>query len=257
MFRPRIIPVLLLKNKGLIKTEKFNKKKAKYVGDPINAVRIFNDLEADELIFLDVEATTKGKLIDIDLVKKISDEAYMPFGVGGGIKKLSDVDLILNNGAEKVIINSEATRNLNLIAQIANKYGSQSVAICLDIKKNIFGRQKITINGGAKSTNLNLETYIRDVIQSGAGEIIIQSVDNDGMMTGYDLELIKRVSNLSEVPVICLGGAGKVADMIKAYQYSSASALAAGSMFVFHGRRKAVLINHPDKNQIKQSLKHE
>ena len=142
MFRPRIIPVLLLKNKGLVKTVKFNKKKAKYIGDPINAVKIYNDLETDELVFLDVLASKNKKVIDLDLVKRISDEAYMPFGVGGGITKLEEVDGLLNNGAEKVIINTAAYKNPKLIENVANKYGSQSIAICIDVKKDFFWKRK-------------------------------------------------------------------------------------------------------------------
>ena len=156
MFRPRIIPVLLLKNKGLVKTVKFNKKKAKYIGDPINAVKIYNDLETDELVFLDVLASKNKKVIDLDLVKRISDEAYMPFGVGGGITKLEEVDGLLNNGAEKVIINTAAYKNPKLIENVANKYGSQSIAICIDVKKDFFGKERVMIIAGEKKTSINL-----------------------------------------------------------------------------------------------------
>lgn len=255
MFRPRIIPVLLLKNKGLVKTIKFNKKKAKYIGDPINAVRIYNDLEADELVFLDILASKNKKVIDFNLIKRISDEAYMPFGVGGGITKLKEVDGLLNNGAEKVIINTGAHKNPKLIEEIANKYGSQSVAVCIDVKKNFFGKEVIKINGGEKKTSTNLLEYIKIIEQSGAGEIIIQSIDNDGTMTGYNLEIIKKTSDATNLPVVALGGAGSISDLTRAYKEANPSALSAGSMFVYHGPRRGILINYPDKESIKNNIK--
>ena len=254
MFRPRIIPVLLLKNKGLVKTVKFNKKKAKYIGDPINAVKIYNDLETDELVFLDVLASKNKKVIDLDLVKRISDEAYMPFGVGGGITKLEEVDGLLNNGAEKVIINTAAYKNPKLIENVANKYGSQSIAICIDVKKDFFGKERVMIIAGEKKTSINLLEYMKILEESGAGEIIIQSIDNDGLMTGYNIELIKQVSNATKLPVVALGGAGSISDLISAYKEAKPSALSAGSMFVFHGPRRGILINYPDKESIKNKI---
>ena len=254
MFRPRIIPVLLLKNKGLVKTIKFNKKKARYIGDPINAVRIYNDLEADELVFLDILASKNKKVIDLNLIKRISDEAFMPFGVGGGITKLEEVDGLLNNGAEKVIINTTAYKNPKLIESIANKYGSQSLAVCIDLKKGFFGKEKIMILGGEKKVSINLLEYIKIIEESGAGEIIIQSIDNDGLMSGYNLELIKKTSKATKLPVVALGGAGSVDDLITAYKEASPSALSAGSMFVFHGPRKGILINYPDRESIKNKI---
>ena len=254
MFRPRIIPVLLLKNKGLVKTYKFNKKKAKYIGDPINAVRIFNDLEADELIFLDILGSKNNKNISLDLIKRISDEAFMSFGVGGGISKLEQVDDLLNNGAEKVIINTSAYNNPNLVESIANKYGSQSVSVCIDVKNDFFGREKIMINGGDNKTSINLIDYIKIIEECGAGEIIIQSIDNDGLMTGYNIELIKKTSESTKLPVVALGGAGSISDLISGYKQGKASAIAAGSMFVFHGPRRAILINYPDKKIIKDKI---
>lgn len=255
MFRPRIIPVLLLKNKGLVKTTKFNKKKSKYIGDPINAVKIYNDLQADELVFLDIMATKNNTVINVDLVRRISDEAFMPFGVGGGITKIDEVDRILNNGAEKVILNTSAVKRPELIESIGNKYGSQSVAICIDIKKDFFGKEKIMIECGTKRTSLKLNTYLKELEDLGAGEIIIQSIDNDGLMTGYNIELIQKVSLGTKLPVVALGGAGNISDFERGFQDGKASALSAGSMFVFHGPRKAVLINYPDKDLIKNKIK--
>jgi cyclase len=255
MFRPRIIPTLLLKNKGLIKTIRFNKKKAKYIGDPINAVKIFNDLKADELVFLDVLASKNKKVIDFDLVKDIGDEAFMPFGVGGGISCLDHVDRILNNGAEKVILNTEAYLNPSLIEEIASKYGSQSVSVCVDVKRNMFSNENIMIAGGSKKVKQKINDYIKVIESNGAGEIIVQSIDKDGTMEGYDIELIKKISKQTTLPVVALGGASNVSDFEKAYTDGGASALSAGSMFVLHGPRKAVLINYPDKEKIKKNIR--
>jgi len=250
MYRPRIIPVLLLKDDGLIKTIKFNKKKARYIGDPINAVKIFNDLEADELVFLDVLATKKNDVINLDLVKKIGDEAYMPFAVGGGINNLSQVDKILKFGAEKVVINTAGINNLGLIKEISLKYGSQSIIGSVDVKKNLFGKYVVFIESGKKKIKKSLLEVIKSIEISGAGEIMIQSIDNDGLMTGYDYPLIDFVSSHSNLPVIAAGGCGSLMDMKLANQKGGANALAAGSFFVYHGPRNAVLINYPTKEEI-------
>ena len=254
MNRPRIIPVLLLKNEGLVKTVKFNKKKARYIGDPINAVRIFNDLEADELVFLDVEATKKNKVIGLDLVKKIGDEAYMPFAVGGGITTLKEVDELLKHGAEKVVINSSVIRNIKLIKEISLKYGSQSIIGSIDVKKDIFGKKKVYIESGKKKVSKSILDVVKLLEDNGAGEIMIQSIDNDGLMEGYDLDLINYVSNNTSLPVIAVGGGGGLDDMVKAINDGEASAVAAGSMFVYKGKHRGVLINYPTQQELKEKL---
>jgi imidazole glycerol-phosphate synthase subunit HisF len=250
MFLPRIIPVLLLKGKGLVKTVKF--KEPKYIGDPINAVKIFNDLKADELVFLDITASKEDRTISVDLVKDIGDEAFMPFGVGGGINNIKQIELLLKAGAEKVIINSNAVIKPELIEEAAKIFGSQSIVVSLDAKKSLFGKYGCWIKDGsdnAKTDPLELAKKAQDL---GAGELIINSIDLDGMMTGYDIALVKMIADSVSIPVVACGGAGNLEHFKKAYFEGNAHALAAGSMFVFHGPRRAVLINYPSKSELKQ-----
>ena len=222
MFRPRVIPTLLLKDGGLVKTVKFSN--PTYIGDPINAVRIFNDREADELVFLDIKGT-----VPLDLVKKVSEEAFMPFAVGGGIRRLSQARRFLAVGAEKVVIKS----HINAIPEIASVFGSQSVIACIDVFE------------GTPTEHAKL------VENLGAGEIILQSVVRDGTREGYDLPLVKAISEAVKIPVIALGGADTLKDFKKAISVG-ASAVAAGSMFVYHNG--GILINYPDKKALKHIL---
>jgi cyclase len=253
MFRPRIIPVLLLKGNGLVKTIRF--KKATYIGDPINAVKIFNDLGADELVFLDITASSEGRSISKDLIKKIGDEAYMPFSVGGGISTLDQIKLLLSYGAEKVVMNSSVPHNLSLIEQAAKVFGNQSIIVSVDVKKNFLGSYTVYIKSGRIMTSLNLIQYIKDLENSGAGEIFINSIDRDGTYLGYDIKLIKDISGSLSIPVIACGGAGSLEDMKKAFFDGGASACAAGSIFVYHGSRKGILINYPEKKEIINTFK--
>lgn len=248
MFLPRLIPVLLLRGKGLVKTIKF--KDPTYVGDPINAVKIFNDLKADELIFLDITASKEGRCIDYKMVKDIGDEAFMPFGVGGGISNIEQIEEIFKAGAEKVIINTNAILNPDLVKRAAENFGSQSVVVCLDVKKNFFGKYEVFIKDGSENTHLNPIELALKMQDLGAGELIINSIDNDGVMKGYDITLIKLISTNLEIPVVACGGAWKLDHLREAYYEGHAHALAAGSMFVFHGPRRAVLINYPKKQEI-------
>lgn len=248
MFRPRIIPVLLLKDSALVKSIKF--KDHKYIGDPINAVRIFNDIKADELVFLDIEASKQNRLISLDFVKDVGEEANMPFSVGGGIRTLEDIKAVINAGAEKVIINTYAVQNPDFIRQASEVFGSSTIVVCIDVKKNMFGKQKCRILSGSKSTSYSPRELARLMEQNGAGEIIIQSIDKDGTMTGYDIDLIKSVSTAVSVPVVALGGAGKIGDLINAFQKGYANALAAGSLFIYQSVQRGVLINYPEKNEL-------
>jgi imidazole glycerol-phosphate synthase subunit HisF len=247
MFRPRVIPVLLLKGDGLVKTVKFST--PKYLGDPINAVRIFNDLEADELIFLDILASMEKRTISVELVKQIGDEAYMPFGVGGGISTVKDAMLLINSGAEKVILNTQAFYDPRLIESIADQLGSQSVVVSIDVKKNWLGKYQVFVKSGKEKTAINPVEFARRSADSGAGEIIINSIDRDGMMEGYDLDIITEISQAVNIPVVACGGAGLLADFKNGHQ-AGAHAVAAGSMFVFHGPRRAVLVNYPEKQEL-------
>ncbi len=253
MFLPRIIPVLLLKDLGLVKTIKF--KNSRYIGDPINAVRIFNDLRADELVILDIQATMQKKSFSVELVKEIGDEAFMPFAVGGGIKDLDTVEQILKNGAEKVVINTAVVHDYNFIEQIANHFGSQSVIVSIDVKQNMFNKKYVWSKSGTQNTKLDPVTHAIKASEFGAGEILVNSIDHDGCMCGYDLNLIKSISESVTVPVIACGGAGNLNDLKDCYELSGAHALAAGSLFVYHSERKAVLVNYPSKIEIKNVFK--
>jgi cyclase len=254
MFRPRIIPVLTLKGKGLVKTIKFDKKGARYIGDPINAVHIFNDLEADELIFLDITATIENRCISAGLVKIIGEEAYMPFAVGGGITNIKQIHQLISAGAEKVIINTSCFKTPGLISEASRQFGNQSIVAAIDIKKNLFGKYKIYINDGSKLVDIDIESHIKKLEEMGIGELFINSIDRDGTMTGYDLDLVKNISDMVRVPVIACGGAGELSDLARVTRQAKASAASAGSLFVYHGSRNAVLINYPDKNDLIQIL---
>lgn len=249
MFRPRVIPVLLLKGQGLVKTVGF--KKSRYIGDPINAVRIFNDLEADELVFLDIMASREKRSISSELVGQIGDEAFMPFAVGGGITTVKQaVDLIVA-GAEKVIINTAFYEKPQLIAELASELGSQSVVVSLDVKRKSFVGYKLMKKCGTIQSELKLLDALKKAEQLGAGEILINSIDRDGKMSGYDLNLVKLAGESVNIPVIAAGGAGNNYHLKEAYNIG-AHALAAGSLFVYHGLRNAVLINYPTKKELIQ-----
>lgn len=247
MFRPRVIPVLLLKGKGLVKTVRFQN--PTYIGDPINAVKLFNDMQADELVFLDITATSEKRTPSIDIIQQISDEAYMPFAVGGGINNVDDIKRLISSGAEKVVINTAAFSNPELIREAVDAAGSQSIIVSIDAKKNFFGKYEVYVKSGMKSTGKSPEKFAEEVAKLGAGEIIINSIDKDGMMDGYDLQLINRVSSVVDIPVVACGGAGKPEHFADAI-LSGASAVAAGSIFVYHGPRKGVLINYPIRKEL-------
>lgn len=246
MFRPRIIPVLLLSGQGLVKSIKF--KNYRYIGDPINAVKIFNDLKADELVFLDISASKQKRCISLDFVRKVGEEANMPFAVGGGIRSIQEIKEIINAGAEKVVINSYAVENPEFVRKASDEFGSSTIVVSMDVKKKLFTKKQLYILSGSKSTGIDPVTFGKLMQKMGAGEILINSIDRDGTMQGYDLELIRAVSESINIPVVALGGAGELDDFNKAVSRAYASAVAAGSMFVFHGPRKAVLVNYPDKD---------
>lgn len=249
MFRPRIIPVLLLKDKGLVKSRRF--KNHRYIGDPINAVKIFNDLKADELAFLDILASKEGRCISLDFVKKVGEEANMPFAVGGGISTISQIREIISAGAEKVIINTQAALNHTFIREAADTFGSSTIVVCMDVKKKFLGKIQTWTVAGTKPTGIAPVDYAKQMENAGVGELIVQSIECDGLMQGYDIALTRSVSEAVTIPVVALGGAGNLHHMKQAYDKAYASALAAGSMFVYHGARNGILINYPEKLQIK------
>lgn len=235
--------MLLLKDNGLVKSIKF--KKHAYIGDPINAVRIFNAKKADEIVFLDIDASNKKRLVSLDFVRKVGDEANMPFAVGGGIRTLYDIKQIINQGAEKVILGTIACENPGFVKAASEEFGSSTVSVCIDVKRNYFGKAKVRYFNGERSLSMNLVEYAQLLERLGAGEIIIQSIDNDGMYNGYDLLSIKAVTENTTIPVVALGGACGVSDFQRAFFESKASALAAGSIFVYQAKGKGILINYP------------
>jgi len=245
-----LIPVLLLQNSGLVKSEKF--KFHRYLGDPINAVKIFNDLKADELVFLDINASRENRCIPIEFVKKVGEEANMPFAVGGGINKISQIRDLVKAGAEKVIINNFAFKRPEFIKMAAETFGSSTIVVCLDVKKKFLGKIQTWVFNGKEPTGFDPVEFSQMMEEYGAGEIIIQSIENDGLMSGYDIDLLKRISEKLSIPIIALGGAGSLNDMCRVYKEANIFGLAAGSMFVYHGERKGILINYPTKDEYKE-----
>lgn len=244
----RLIPCLLLRNRGLVKTVRF--KESTYIGDPINTVKIFNEKEVDEIFFLDIDATKEGKEPPYDLIQNIAGECFMPFAYGGGINSLQQIEKIIASGAEKIIINTNAYVNRGFVSEAVRHFGSSTIAVSVDVKKEFLKGNIVYIKGGTKSTGKNPVEYVKMIEDEGAGEILLNSIDRDGMMGGYDLDLIKSVSEAVKLPVIACGGAGKMSDFGDAVKIGGASAAAAGSFFVFHGKRRAVLITYPSYSEI-------
>ena len=251
MLSARVIPVLLLKDMGLYKGEKF--KDHKYVGDPINAVRIFNEKEVDELVFLDISATASDKGPNYALIKDIASEAFMPFAYGGGIHSFEQAKKIFELGVEKVILCTAAFERPELIAQISSVYGVQSVIVSIDIKKPLIGSDEVFVRNGTKRTKMKPVDFAIKMQELGAGEIIINSIDREGSGKGFDVALIEQISAAVEIPVVASGGAASLAHFSEAVQ-RGASAVAAGSMFVFHGKHKAVLITYPKYSDLKKTF---
>ena len=244
----RIIPCLLLRNNGLVKTVKF--RETTYIGDPINTVRIFNEKEVDEIFFLDIDATRSGKEPPYELIQNIASECFMPFAYGGGIHTLQQIERIIKSGAEKVIINTHAYIGKNFLREAVQQFGSSTIAVSIDVKKEFLKGNIVYVKGGTQSTGINPVDYAKKIEDEGAGEILINSIDRDGVMEGYDIELIKTISGSVKVPIIACGGAGKLVDFSLAVKQGGASAVAAGSFFVFHGKRRAVLITYPSYSEI-------
>ena len=251
MLRPRIIPSLLLHDKGLVKTVNF--RSPKYVGDPINAVRIFNEKEVDELAFFDIDATVLNQEPDYILIEKLANQSRMPLCYGGGVKTVEQAQKIFGLGIEKIALSSAVIQYPQLVNQIANRVGSQSVIVVLDIKKKLLGSYEIYTHNGKKATGINPISFAKKLEDLGAGEIIINSIDQDGVMKGYDLNLIDKIAETISIPMTVLGGAGSIDDIEKVIEKYGVIGVAAGSLFVFKGTYKAVLINYPtqiEKNKV-------
>lgn len=247
MLRPRIIPSLLIQDKGLVKTVNF--KNPKYVGDPINAVKIFNEKAVDELAVFDIDATAKGLEPDYTLIERLANQSRMPLCYGGGVKTVEQAQKIFSLGIEKIALSSAVLENPGLISEIAERVGSQSVIVVLDVKKKLFGGYEVYTHNGKKATGINPVNFAEESQRLGAGEIIINAIDQDGVMKGYDMNLIDRIREKISLPLTVLGGAGSLADIKKVIEKHGIIGVAAGSLFVFKGVYKAVLINYPDKNE--------
>ena len=247
MLRPRIIPSLLIQDNGLVKTVNF--KNAKYVGDPINAVKIFNEKEVDELAIFDIDATVKGLDPNYSLIERIANQSRMPLCYGGGVKTVEQAQKIFSLGIEKIALSSSVLQNPKLITQIADKVGAQSVIVVLDVKKKLLGGYEVYTHNGKKATGINPYKFIEEAQSLGAGEIIINSIDQDGVMKGFDMSLIDKARERSSLPMTVLGGAGTLEDIKKVIDKHKIIGVAAGSLFVFKGKYKAVLINYPNKSE--------
>lgn len=242
MLRKRVIPCLLLRRGGLVKTRKFSK--PTYVGDPINAVKIFNEKEADELLLLDIAATREGRRPDFELVKEVVSEAFMPVGYGGGISSLEDARTLLKLGVEKVVLNSAALRDLRLVTQLKDAFGAQCVVGVVDVKRSWGGRYLVHSYAGAATPQKDPVLWAQMLVEAGAGEILVQSTDRDGTMAGFDLDLLRHFDGKLEVPLLAAGGAGGVRDMGAAFEACNLGGIVVGARFVFYGPHRAVLITY-------------
>lgn len=251
MLRTRVIPCLQLIDQSLVKTIRFNDHN--YIGDPINTVRIFNELEVDELCFLDIRATVQQRKPNLDLLCAIADECFMPLSYGGAIRDPDTAQRILSIGFEKVVINSAATENPGLITEIARFSGSQSVVASVDIKRNMFGSYSAWSHCGTKKIKTNPVVWARELEDRGAGELLVTSMDRDGSWQGYDLKMLELITHAVTIPVIANGGAGNLHDLASAKK-AGASAVAVGSMVVYQKKGMGVLVNFPDRNKLETIL---
>jgi imidazole glycerol-phosphate synthase subunit HisF len=242
MLRHRVIPVLLIHEGGLVKTQKFSD--PKYVGDPINAIRIFNEKEVDELLVLDIDASKEGRGPNFDVIRELAGECFMPLAYGGGITSVDQVQKLFALGVEKVSVQTAALRDLKLVTEIATRYGSQAVAISIDVKKNLIGKHRLYAAAEGKAASQDWLEFLEQAVNAGAGEVLLNSVDRDGTMSGMDIALIQQAAAACPVPLVACGGAGSLAD-IKAAVVAGASAVAAGAFFVYYGKHRAVLITYP------------
>jgi len=253
--RPRVMPVLLLKGDLLYKSVQF--KDHKYVGDPRIAVKIFNDKGCDELVLLDITATNERRRPNFQLIEEIVSEAFMPVAYGGGVHTQEDFAQIIRLGVEKVVLCTRAAEDTAFIAEAARIHGSQSVVVCMDVKKNWIGKPQLMTHSGTRAAPGNVTDFAKKVAGAGAGELIVNSIDNDGTFKGYDIALIRQVAAAVDVPVIASGGAGNLDHVVDAIRKGGATAAAAGSIFVFQGPHRAVLITFPDEGKLRAAFGHQ
>jgi cyclase len=252
MLRTRVIPALLLRNESLVKTVRFGK--FTYVGDPCNTVRIFNELEVDELVFLDITATAEGRSPNLRLLADIADECFMPLGYGGGVRNFADAQSVLRLGFEKVIINSAAVDNPPLISEMAQHFGSQAVIVSIDVKRDFWGHYQVRTRAGTRNTHRDPVASAQEAEALGAGERLLTSIDREGTWAGFDIELTKAVADAVRIPVIAHGGAGSLDDIAEVVDTAGASAVALGSMVVFQKKGMGVLVNFPEPEQLARRL---
>jgi imidazole glycerol-phosphate synthase subunit HisF len=252
MLKTRVMPCLLVSNGRLVKTVGF--RNPAYIGDPVNAIKIYNEKEVDELILLDITATAEDRRPDFAFLAEVADECFMPLAYGGGIRDIDYIRTIFSLGIEKVAINSYALENPSFIEKAATAFGSQSIMLSMDVKKHPFGKYRVTGRGGRDGTDHEPAAWAACIERMGAGEILLTSIDRDGTMDGYDTTLIRNVADAVTVPVIACGGAGRLQDFRTAVEEGGASAVAAGSMVVYQGKNKGVLINFPSRDDLKNIL---
>jgi len=252
MLKHRIIPCLLLRNGGLVKTQKFAN--PKYVGDPINAIHIFNEKEVDELMVLDITVSKEGREPNYALIEQFAGECFMPLAYGGGIRTVEQAQKLFALGVEKVCLQTAALADLSLITRLADQFGNQSILLSVDIKRNFLGKYQLYAAAKGKPQPQDWYDYLVQAVRAGAGEVVLNAVDRDGMMQGMDLELIRKAAGAVNVPLIAVGGVGSLPD-IKAAVDAGASAVAAGAFFVFHGPHRAVLISYPRYEDIETVVK--
>lgn len=245
---PRVIPVLLLRKKGLVKTVKFHHHK--YIGDPFNAVKIFNEKEVDELIFLDIDASKEDREPPYDYLKEIATECFMPLAYGGGVRSIDQIKRLIQSGIEKIIINHHSLRDSEFVRVATETFGSSTIVGSMDIKKTFFGGYQVYSHVKGTTIGLDPVKYAKDLQDLGIGELFVNNVDHDGVMKGYDLGVIKKITEAIDIPVIACGGAGTVQDIEQVILEAKAAAAAAGSMFVYHGKHRAVLITYPDQKTL-------
>lgn len=253
MLRPRIIPCLLVHDKGLVKSVQF--KNHKYVGDPINAVRIFNEKEVDELMVIDIDATVENREPDYKMIENLAAECRMPLCYGGGVKTVAQAQRIFSLGVEKIAVSAAAIADISLIKKMGDVVGSQSVVVVVDVKKKLLGGYEVYTHNGKKKTGKNPFEYVKELEKAGAGEIVINAIDQDGTMKGYDLPLIEKVREAITIPMSVLGGAGSLQDIGQLISKFGIIGAAAGSLFVFVGKYKAVLINYPNREEKDKLIK--
>jgi len=247
----RLIPVLTIAGDKLVKTVRF--KKPNYIGDPINAVKIFNDKKVDEVVLLDITATKENREPNYAKIEEICSEAFMPFAYGGGIQNIDQIQKLFQLGIEKVVLNSVLAENLNLVKEAVAIFGSQSIIASIDVNKTLLGKYVAYTHGTKKKVKVPVNEYVQSVVTAGVGEVFLNSIDRDGTFQGYDLSLIKQFSEEVDVPLVACGGAGEIADFKQGIA-SGASAVAAGSFFVYRGKSKGILINYPSADEIQKFL---